>query len=85
MNCQCHGLSKGFENACTTTVGKQGIGQNNIVQAKHVYIKLTKTLHEYGEAYIAHTVHSIVMDKLATSSSWQEGASNSNKIAFENM
>ena len=85
LNCQCHALSKAFENACIKTFGKQGIGQNSIFQAGYVYVKMIKTLHEDGGAEIVNTVHYLVTEKLAASSSWQMEASQSNGIAFEHM
>ena len=46
---------------------------------------MIKTLHEDGGVEIVNTVHYLVTEKLAASSSWQMEASQSNGIAFEHM
>ena len=83
INCQLHGLSKGLQNSCENTFGKQGIGQNNIFQAEYVYVKMLKVLHKDGGSEIIDEIHSLVVCKLRSSSNWQVEASISNEVAFE--
>ena len=75
INCQFHAHNKGFENACTKTFGKHGIGQCNAFQTAYVYVKMIKTLHETGGNELIDTVHSLVVEKLVSSVEWQEEAS----------
>ena len=44
---------------------------------------MIKTLHKDGGAEIVNAVHYFVTEKLATLSSWQVEASQSNGIAFK--
>ena len=85
LNCQCHALSLCLQNSCEKTFGVQGIGHCNIFQAVYVYVKTLKILHEDGGAEIVDAVHTLVVDNLTTSCDWQEEASKSNEIAFNDV
>ena len=67
------------------TFGKQGLNHSNISQAIFVYVKIIMMLKEEGGRKLVDAIHSIVMEKLLSSRSWQREGEVTNVLAFGDL